>query len=388
MTSFILLFASSPIGGKGGAATVINSYIDFFKRNESKFDFIFIPFHATSISQSIKILRYLPSLLIGYRLLKNIFLRKKFFYRSTNYVYWHSYGLLDSFLLLLLSPLFTAVSKHHIVTLHSPNFYPINDTPTFSQRLYYIFISLSRFNQHHLNTYHLSIWKTKYNGSISFGTRQLKNFVCLNPLSNTLATNLKTIPKSSNHAINTTNTNSNDSISIINTPVNILSLSQLIPGKNVHILIESLLFLSYNFHLTIAGDGPLEYRLFLEESVEKYNLNTRVSFVGFVDHHRKQRCFDQANIFCVPSINDTQSLVNIEAVSANLSLVLFKYPPFLEIYSNLPSIFWAEDLTSQALASQLLIASRHHNLESIEISKKMILEKFADENLLYHINNL
>ena len=235
---------------------------------------------------------------------------------------------------------------------------------------------MSGFKQHHLNEFHFKSWQTNYNKLKFLSTRSSRHFVCLNPLSNTLSSRLSAFEKTPKNNVNNLNSN-----------VNILSLSQLIPGKNIHLLVEAISFLPNNFKLTIAGDGPYDYKLFLEKCVASLNLEERVNFVGFLDDYLKQAYFESADVFCVPSTSDTQSLVNIEAIASNVPIVLVKYPPFLEIYSNIPSIFWAEDFSAKELSNQLSRAAVYSNLLGLDKSKKVLLHKFSDKNLLAKLIN-
>jgi len=101
--------------------------------------------------------------------------------------------------------------------------------------------------------------------------------------------------------------------------VNILSIGNLSVVKGHDILIKSLGYLGSNFSLNIIGDGPEKEKLI--NYVKSYNLQSRVNFIGQINHEHLRSFIEKSDIFCMPSRSDAQPAAALEAMACGRPVV-------------------------------------------------------------------
>ena len=100
----------------------------------------------------------------------------------------------------------------------------------------------------------------------------------------------------------------------------ILSVGRLIPRKGFHDLIDALSALSgHNFELWIVGDGPERERLKLMASA--LELAEQVKFLGIQSQEQLVSLYKQADIYCLPTLNEGMSNTILEAMACGLPIV-------------------------------------------------------------------
>lgn len=105
--------------------------------------------------------------------------------------------------------------------------------------------------------------------------------------------------------------------------LNILFAGRLAVEKNIPLLIRSTLQLKkmgFPFRLMIAGDGPLKSDLI--QMVSQSNLTDSVEFLGHLNHAQLEEEYRRADVFVLPSVIETLSLVAIEAMSFGCPLIV------------------------------------------------------------------
>lgn len=372
MSKLIVLLSSNPATGSGGASRIINAYKDFLNRSgfedftkstQSFSPSAFISFYFHSSSATHKIFRYLPYLSCYFLVLRLLFQSVTINrFRNRKIVFWwHSYGIIDAFLLVLISIPVRIFGKNISCTLHCPTFF---DYPhALSSRLYFWLIHTSYANVHLLSHVYEPFF-----GHFSSSARKI---IALNPLSNSQILSL------------------GEYTALITSQFKnkvIFSMAQLIPSKGIHYVIKALSCLPDDWHLIIAGCGSDLQRLV--GLTKTLNLSNRVSFVGFINDKQKDEIALRASVFCVPSCSDTQSIVNIEAISLGLPLVLFEYPVFRDLYGSLPSVYFSDAYDSSSLALSILSAYSTATEYHLKESKQLISKRFDDASLSRSYLNL
>lgn len=102
--------------------------------------------------------------------------------------------------------------------------------------------------------------------------------------------------------------------------VELLFAGRLNKQKNVHHLINSLQSVKMkNWRLKIAGDGPER------KSIAQYIIETRmenkVKLLGWITHQEMKHLFSQADVLCLPSLNEGLPIVGLEALASGLAIV-------------------------------------------------------------------
>lgn len=106
----------------------------------------------------------------------------------------------------------------------------------------------------------------------------------------------------------------------IHTPVNLLFIGQFIRGKGGDYFIEMLSKLRGDFHANLVGDG--KDRALLEKLVKKYNLESKVTFHGWLAE--PSRAFKENDILILPQRwQEPLGIVGLEAEAAGMALVGF-----------------------------------------------------------------
>lgn len=102
----------------------------------------------------------------------------------------------------------------------------------------------------------------------------------------------------------------------------LLSLGRVAKEKNIDLIIDALPFvLEYEPLAKLLIVGDFSYREVLEEKVNSMGLEKQVIFTGRVPLKERWNMFALADIFCFPSLTDTQALVVNEAALMGLPTV-------------------------------------------------------------------
>ncbi len=108
-------------------------------------------------------------------------------------------------------------------------------------------------------------------------------------------------------------------------PLRLLFLSRLHPKKNLPVLFEAVRLLRQNgmtLTLTVAGDGPEDYREELQRLAAAIGLQEAVSFTGWVDGDQKQDLLARSHLFVLPSLQENFGIAVLEALGTGLPAIL------------------------------------------------------------------
>ncbi|NBC83494.1 MAG: glycosyltransferase [Bacteroidetes bacterium] len=107
-------------------------------------------------------------------------------------------------------------------------------------------------------------------------------------------------------------------------PVNLLSVSHILPHKRQMDIIEALSALTnYPWTLTICGDTNIKPQYYEEllKLVSKHNLEKRIIFEGKVEHDELTTYYSRADLFIHASEYETYGMVVAEAISHKLPMI-------------------------------------------------------------------
>lgn len=104
-------------------------------------------------------------------------------------------------------------------------------------------------------------------------------------------------------------------------------VGQVTPRKGLHLLLEACSELAkqgcYDYTLQIIGDGPQLQEL--KEFCEKNNLTNSVQWVGRVDYSQLGEYFSKADVFILPTLEDTWGMVVLEAMVLGKAILCSKW---------------------------------------------------------------
>lgn len=106
-----------------------------------------------------------------------------------------------------------------------------------------------------------------------------------------------------------------------------LFVGNLIPRKGVHLLLEACVLLQQqgyrNYTLLVVGDGS--QRAELEAFSQQHNLTDCVNWIGRVDYGKLGAYFCNADVFVLPTLEDTWGLVVLEAMALGKPVLCSKW---------------------------------------------------------------
>lgn len=115
-----------------------------------------------------------------------------------------------------------------------------------------------------------------------------------------------------------------------------LFVGSLIPRKGLHLLFEACVILHEqgycNYTLQIVGDG--EQRQELEAFSQAHHLSDCVEWVGRVDYHQVGSYFQQADVFILPTLEDTWAVVVLEAMALGKPVLCSRWAGASELVSD------------------------------------------------------
>jgi glycosyltransferase involved in cell wall biosynthesis len=116
-------------------------------------------------------------------------------------------------------------------------------------------------------------------------------------------------------------------------PFTILVVSRLIRRKGIEYLLDAVRLLrersTQPVQLLIAGDGL--FREGLKRRVKENNLENIVTFLGSIPHEKLPAIYQQADLFCLPSLAEGMANVILEALASGLPIIATKTSGSLEL---------------------------------------------------------
>lgn len=111
--------------------------------------------------------------------------------------------------------------------------------------------------------------------------------------------------------------------------LNILAVSRLVEGKGLDVLLDAMALLPSHVRLVIAGDGP--FRAALQSRCVALGLTSRVTFAGWQSGIALEQAWQQCDVFCLPSENDSFGMAYLEAMAHGKPVVALRWGPISEV---------------------------------------------------------
>jgi glycosyltransferase involved in cell wall biosynthesis len=135
--------------------------------------------------------------------------------------------------------------------------------------------------------------------------------------------------------------------------VRILSVSRLTPRKGLRYLIQAMKILpeKTKIELQIIGDG--DEKNTLEQLANELGISHRVKFLGRISHENLALYYAQADIFCLPSLNEGMSNTVLEALATGIPIVATKTGGTEELVCDGENGFFVAQKSARDLAEKL-----------------------------------
>lgn len=157
----------------------------------------------------------------------------------------------------------------------------------------------------------------------------------------------------------------------------LLSVGQIIYRKGYDILLHAIKDLN-NVHLTIVGGNPTDE---LKKIINEYNLESKVTFVDFVQKKELQTYYRNADIFVLPTREDIWGLVINEAIAHGLPCIsTLQCASLVEInrHKEVGLIYDCEDFNALSECISKLISNdelyRRYNSNTKDVAKSFTIE--------------
>jgi glycosyltransferase involved in cell wall biosynthesis len=170
---------------------------------------------------------------------------------------------------------------------------------------------------------------------------------------------------------------------------NILTVTRIVEGKGVDLLIKAMALLPNHIKLTIAGNGAQLPAL--KKLTKSIGLCERVTFIGWVSGQQKQKALEEADVFCLPSNDDSFGMGFVEAMANGLPIVAQDWGPISDVVPNkrcgiLIQSHNAQEL-SKALLTILLMDAEDRRVMG-EAGKKWVLNSFGSRRIGSYIKQM
>lgn len=164
-------------------------------------------------------------------------------------------------------------------------------------------------------------------------------------------------------------------------PVFLLYLSRIHPKKGLIFLIEAIRGLrpdiKIKVKLIIAGPPEdIQYFKKVKKGIKKYNLEKHVDIIGMVYAEKKKRIFEKADIFILPSADDSKPLALLEAMACGVPVITTASCKMPEINNKMGYVVKREP-KGIARAITQLVENRNRANEMGENAHRYVLDNFT-----------
>lgn len=161
-----------------------------------------------------------------------------------------------------------------------------------------------------------------------------------------------------------------------------LFVGHLVPRKGLYYLLQGCLLLKQqgysNYTLLIIGDGS--ERDELEAFSKNYDLSEQVKWLGRMDYDQLGACFSKADVFVLPTLEDTWGMVVLEAMLFSKPILCSKWAGSAEMIINGENGYVFDPYQPLELAERMeWFINNFGSLNSMGEKSKQLIEKHTPE---------
>ena len=179
-------------------------------------------------------------------------------------------------------------------------------------------------------------------------------------------------------------------------PLTLLQAGRVSQDKGVHTAVEAVGLLAQNaatsnIHLHIAGSGPADYAVQLQQIAQRYQATDRITFHGWLPRDQIPSLMAQCQVLLLPTGHyEPFARVVLEAMAGGLTVISTLTGGTGEIvqHDRTGLTFPAED--SRALAEQVtrLIVEPELRVRLARQAQQMVLEQFSLDRMVENVEHL
>ncbi|MCW2312605.1 glycosyltransferase [Rhodoferax antarcticus] len=158
-----------------------------------------------------------------------------------------------------------------------------------------------------------------------------------------------------------------------------LFLSRVHPKKGLLDLVNAwALVRRPGWRIVIAGGDEEGYRAKVEALIRRKGLDTDFEFIGFVDGARKQACFDQADVFILPTYSENFGIAVAEALANELPVITTTGTPWSDLVQH--RCGWWVEPGVQGISSALVEAMACEPIELKQMGhrgRQLVVDKYS-----------
>ncbi len=173
-------------------------------------------------------------------------------------------------------------------------------------------------------------------------------------------------------------------------PAKFLYVGRLSEEKNILWLINGFRLIKKTFngiHLSIVGSGSLENKI--KNFIKKSNLENNIDLIGPVPPHEISKCYQNADIFILPSLREGFGVVLIEAMAAGLPVIASNVGGITDIIEDAKSGLFIDpkDVKTLEAAVNALYLDSNKRYEMGVRGRRLVEKKYMWKNIALNIYN-
>lgn len=165
--------------------------------------------------------------------------------------------------------------------------------------------------------------------------------------------------------------------------VKLITTSRLVKKNAIGDIIESLRYLPKNFSLDILGSGPDKAKLI--KLAERNNINSRVKFLGYIDHSDMKAYLNNADIYVRPSLSEGLGSSFLEAMAACLPVIATPVGGITDLIDDGRTGFFCKPSDPVSIAEKIKYVADKRNVDNtreVIQNAKMLINRDYDWSIV------
>lgn len=138
-----------------------------------------------------------------------------------------------------------------------------------------------------------------------------------------------------------------------NDTIRLLFLSRLHQKKGIELLFDALSQVTFDWSLTIAGDGETDYLEQLKKQSLNLHIDSKINWLGWVNAEQRLAAFEAADLLVLPSHNENFANVVIESLAVGTPVLVSKYVGLSDYVAD-KNVGWVCDTTVESVRDKLI----------------------------------